>query len=234
MKPDDGMGPEWDRVLEVLSRIIPDYDRMNRSISLGRVERLREEGVRRGVGVDSVILDAGCGPGNMSETVCRVIGRVRTLVLLDPLAGMLHAARKRLRHDDAHLVLGVFEGLPFRVGAFDAVLCGYSLRDARALSRALAEIHRVLREGGRLVDVDLGKPDNVILRALVAVYWRLLVPIMAILKMGRRGMLYTALYRTYIRYPTNGRLKGRLESIFRQVVMSQQLLGGSVIIIAVK
>jgi hypothetical protein len=47
-------------------------------------------------------------------------------------------------------------------------------------------------------------------------------------------MLYTALYRTYIRYPTNGRLKGRLESIFRQVVMSQQLLGGSVIIIAVK
>jgi demethylmenaquinone methyltransferase/2-methoxy-6-polyprenyl-1,4-benzoquinol methylase len=234
LKPDDGMGSEWDGVLEVLSRLIPDYDRMNRTISLGRVERLREEGVRRGVGYDSIILDAGCGPGNMSETVCRVIGRVHTLVLLDPLTGMLHTARKRLRHDDSHFVLGVFEGLPFRVGSFDSVLCGYSLRDARVLSRALSEIHRVLKEGGRLVDVDLGKPDNMILRALMAVYWRLLVPIITTLKIGRRGMLYTALYRTYIRYPTNGRLKERLQSIFRQVVMSPQLFGGSVIIVAEK
>ena len=56
----------------------------------------------------------------------------------------------------------VFEYMPFREGIFDAVLCGYSLRDSIHLQQAIKEMHRVLKVRGRLIIIDLGKPDNLV------------------------------------------------------------------------
>ena len=56
--------------------------------------------------------------------------------------------------------------MPFRSGGFDAIMCGYSLRDAIGLRIAISEAHRVLRKGGRFVIVDLGKPDSRFVRVV--------------------------------------------------------------------
>ena len=56
--------------------------------------------------------------------------------------------------------------MPFKDQVFDAVLCGYSLRDAIQLDAAIDELYRVLKKGGILVVVDLGKPNNKFLRFL--------------------------------------------------------------------
>ena len=83
---------------------------------------------------------------------------------------------------------GVFEHIPFRDEEFDAVLCGYSLRDAINLRIAISEIHRVLKKDGRFVIVDLGKPDEAFIRAGVSFYLRCILPILAFIAGGRLGI----------------------------------------------
>ena len=74
---------------------------------------------------------------------------------------------------------GVFEHIPFQNDEFDLVLSGYSLRDAISLKTAISEVHRVLKKDGRWVIVDLGKPDEPILRFGVTFYLRMILPIIA-------------------------------------------------------
>src|SRR6185503_14199533 len=96
----------------------------------------------------------------------------------------------------AALSSGIFECMPFRDGMFDAVLCGYSLRDAIQLPQAIGEMHRVLKTGGRLVIVDLGKPDNSVTRAFVSMYLKYLLAIFAYLAAGKAGLKFKTLYGT--------------------------------------
>ena len=60
------------------------------------------------------------------------------------------------------------------------MLSGYSLRDAISLKTAISEMHRVLKEDGKWVIVDLGKPDESFFRFGVTFYLRMILPIIAL------------------------------------------------------
>ena len=124
--------------------------------------------------------------------------------------------------------------MPFRDGNFDAVLCGYSLRDAISLRTAISEVHRVLKTGGRFVIVDLGKPDSPIIRAGVSFYLRAVLPILAVVAGGRLGLKFAALYDTYKVWPKNSALKSLLLERFTRVEFDTGMMGGAVIVAAYK
>src|SRR5918992_886162 len=132
------------------------------------------------------------------------------------------------------LYSGVFEYMPFRDGTFDAVLCGYSLRDSIHLQQAITEMHRVLKTGGRLIIIDLGKPDNCILRALVSLYLKYFLGIFAYLAAGKAGLKFKTLYGTYVRWPKNSKLESMLKVKFSHVQFDTGMVGGAVIIAAYK
>ena len=99
------------------------------------------------------LLEIGCGTGNLwRENAARVPERV-ALVLSDLSPGMLREARTRL----AGLPLRVelleadAQGLPFPEASFDVVVANHMLYHVPDRARALAEVRRVLRRGGRLV-----------------------------------------------------------------------------------
>ena len=129
---------------------------------------------------------------------------------------------------------GVFEHIPFRNEEFDAVLCGYSLRDAISLKTAISEIHRVLKKGGRFVIVDLGKPDQKIIRVGVSFYLRAILPIIALIAGGRLGLKFGALYGTYKRWPQNKQLEKMLLEKFSKVEFEKDLMGGAIMVGAFK
>ena len=124
--------------------------------------------------------------------------------------------------------------MPFREEIFDAVMCGYSLRDAIQLKQAISEMHRVLKVGGRLIIVDLGKPDGALQRALVSAYLKYFLGIFAFLVAGRAGLPFRTLYGTFLRWPRNSELEGMLKERFSKVDFEKDMMGGAVIIRSVQ
>jgi demethylmenaquinone methyltransferase/2-methoxy-6-polyprenyl-1,4-benzoquinol methylase len=154
--------------------------------------------------------------------------------MYDPIPEMLANARNFIGTNRADLSSGVFEHIPFQEEVFDVVMCGYSLRDAIQLRQAISEMHRVLKSGGRLVIVDLGKPDGIIQRALVSAYLKYFLAMFAYLVAGRTGLKFRTLYGTYLRWPKNSELENMLRELFSKVEFEKGMFGGAVIIGAYK
>ncbi|MDE1727258.1 MAG: class I SAM-dependent methyltransferase [Thaumarchaeota archaeon] len=228
-----GLGSSWGQVLDVLEQIIPVYDRVNSFISLGKDLEFRERGIRGRVNKGDIVLDAGSGFGNMSKTAMNLCENDLKITLYDPLRPMLQNTG-RLFAKTPDLTCGVFEHIPFRDENFDAVICGYSLRDAISLRIAISEIHRVLKKGGRFVIVDLGKPDNPVIRLGVSFYLRVVLPVIALSAGGRLGLKFAALYHTYKLWPQNKKLEFLLLEKFARVEFDTGMMGGAVIVAAYK
>lgn len=228
-----GLGSYWYEVLEVLEKIIPVYDKVNSFISLGRDSEFRIRGIKGRVKPGDKILDAGSGFGNMSKTASMLCNNDLEITLYDPLRPMLKNT-SRLFSVIPISACGVFEHIPFQDEKFDAVLCGYSLRDAISLKIAISEIHRVLKKGGRFVIVDLGKPDNPLIRSGVSFYLRALLPVIALVAGGRLGLKFATLYGTYRLWPQNKKLESMLLEKFSKVEFETSMMGGAIMVAAYK
>lgn len=228
-----GLGTSWGSVIDALAQIIPVYDRVNNAISLGSAESNRVRGISGRMSPGDKVLDAGSGFGNMSMTALGLTGGGIDLTLYDALVPMLLATESRFEKTPAKSC-GVFEHLPFQSSQFDVVMCGYSLRDAISLRVAVSEIHRVLKDGGRLVIVDLGKPDCALVRAGVSFYLRAILPLVAFAVGGRRGLRFGALYGTYKKWLKNSDLQKLLLEKFSRVEFETGLLGGAIMVAAYK
>ncbi len=228
-----GLGGYWGEVMEVLREIIPIYDKVNSIISLGKDKGHRTRGISKRVLPGNKILDAGSGFGNMSKTAMKLTDGKISITLYDPLVPMLKNTGTFFEKTP-DMANGVFEHIPFQDEEFDAVLCGYSLRDAINLRIAISEIHRVLKKGGRFVIVDLGKPDEAFFRAGVSFYLRCILPILAFAAGGRLGLKFGTLYGTYKRWPQNKKLEELILEKFSRVEFEKDLMGGAIMVAAYK
>ena len=228
-----GLGSYWGEVLDVLQEIIPVYDKVNSYISLGKDAEHRKKAIKGRVKKEDKILDAGSGFGNMSKTALDLVNGDAHVILYDPLLPMIKNT-DRLFEEKLEATCGVFEHIPFIDEQFDVVLSGYSLRDAISLKTAISEIHRVLKEGGKWIIVDLGKPDEPIARFGVSFYLRLILPIIAYVAGGRLGLKFATLYGTYKLWPKNKKLKSMLLEKFTSIEFEKDLMGGAILIAAHK
>jgi ArsR family transcriptional regulator len=102
---------------------------------------------------DWIIGDLGCGTGRASEALAPFVTRV---IAVDASAAMLQAARKRLQpFDNVDLRRGDLEALPIDEGLLDAATLMLVLHHVTEPARALTEVARVLKRGGRLILVDM-------------------------------------------------------------------------------
>jgi demethylmenaquinone methyltransferase/2-methoxy-6-polyprenyl-1,4-benzoquinol methylase len=223
----------WKEVIGVLRNIIPVYDKVNKCISLGQDDKYRQCGLIGQIRPGDLILDAGSGFGNMSSKAMEILKNDCRIILHDPIREMLCYAQS-LRKEKLSLSCGVFEYMPFRESSVDAILCGYSLRDAFSLIEAISEIHRVLKSDGRFIIVDIGKPDNAFFRRIVAFYLRYILGIIAYSVSGKRGLRFKTLYGTFLRWPKNCVLNDLLIKKFSQVKFTKKLFGGAIIVVATK
>jgi trans-aconitate methyltransferase len=112
------------------------------------------------------ILDLGCGDGQLTMRLAAIGAKVQGV---DASPAMVEAARARGVAAD---VAGA-ENLPYADGSFDAVFSNAALHWVRGQDAMLAEVHRVLRAGGRFV-AEMGGHGNIaaIRVALIAVLER--------------------------------------------------------------
>jgi len=148
------------RVRAVFDSVAGKYDLMNDLMSLGlhRVWKAYAVAVAAPKAGDRV-LDLAAGTGDLTEALARRVGATGCVVHTDINQAMLGAGRDRLVDAGLNLptVLCDAEVLPFRGGSFDLVTVAFGLRNMTHKERALAEMARVLRPGGRLVVLEFSR-----------------------------------------------------------------------------
>lgn len=161
--------PEGKRryVRRLFATIADQYDFITRFLSYGQDRRWKRRLIDLAALTPSDrVLDLACGTGDL---VFDAAPHVRRAMGLDLTHRMLQLAARRNSHD-VPLVTGDMTALPIAGGAFDVVTTGYGLRNVPDLDRALAEIHRVLAPGGRLLSLDFNRPSNGAVRAVYLAY----------------------------------------------------------------
>lgn len=177
------VGEKQQRVREVFDSVADRYDLMNDLMSLG-VHRLWKRrlielaGARRG----QHVLDLAAGTGDISARFAEIVGPPGQVVMSDINAAMLGRGRARL--DDVgivgniHYALANAEALPFASDSFDRVTIGFGLRNVTHKERALAEMWRVLRPGGRALVLEFSHPTQAPLRHAYDAYSFAVLPML--------------------------------------------------------
>jgi demethylmenaquinone methyltransferase/2-methoxy-6-polyprenyl-1,4-benzoquinol methylase len=212
----------------MFSRIVRRYDLMNRLMTLGRDRAWRRATVEAvAPRTDRRALDLGCGTGDLALELVRA--GVATTVGLDPVPGMLEAARRKLPAEGARIawVEGDALRLPFADGSFDCVVSAFVMRNVADLPRALAEQHRVLQPGGRIGILELTPLTFPVVAQLFRLYFHGLVPLLGRLIAGD-GAAYSYLPASVDRFPAVDRLAAMLDRVGFKVVRYRRFMFGTV------
>jgi len=149
-----------ERVRGVFDSVAPKYDVMNDLMSLGlhRLWKAYTVGVAR-VRPGDVILDIAGGTGDLAGAFAEPAGARGLVVHSDINESMLRQGRDRLLDEGIVLptLLCDAESLPFATGSFDLVSVAFGLRNMTHKDKALAEMARVLKPGGRLLVLEFSK-----------------------------------------------------------------------------
>jgi len=143
------------RIREVFQAVAPRYDLMNDLMSFG-IHRLWKRTLRQRCGdIAGLTVDLAGGTGDVARLLAR---SDRQVLVCDPSLPMMVAGR---RSTDSRIVwlAGEAEALPFADASIDLLTVSFGLRNATKLGAALAEIHRVLKPGGRFVCLEFSRPQ---------------------------------------------------------------------------
>jgi len=210
------LAPE--RVRSMFDRIAPVYDVMNRVMTMGLDQRWRRETVRAVVRPGDRVLDAACGTGDLAVIAAKAGARVTGL---DFSAAMLERARRKA--PSLEWVRGDLLALPFEDGSFDAATVGFGIRNVSDLPRAIEELRRVLRPGGRLAILEITRPRGP-LRVFYSFWFDRIVPLLGKVLPG--GEAYTYLPASVRRFPGPDELAAQLDG-FEDV--RYQLFAGGIV-----
>ena len=160
--------PEGKRryVRRLFATIADRYDFITGFLSYGQDRRWKARLIAlAAIAPADRVLDLACGTGDL---LFAAAPRATQAVGLDLTHRMLQLAQRR--RANIPLVTGDMLALPFVHSRFDVVTTGYGLRNVPDIHTAIAEIHRVLAPGGRLLSLDFNRPANSLVRTAYLAY----------------------------------------------------------------
>ena len=148
------------RVRGVFDSVASKYDVMNDLMSMGlhrtwKAYTVAVANLREGQSV----LDIAGGTGDLARAFAKQVGPKGTVVHTDINEAMLRQGRDRLLDEGLVLPTAICDGesLPFASATFDLVSVAFGLRNMTHKDKALAEMNRVLKPGGRLLVLEFSK-----------------------------------------------------------------------------
>jgi ubiquinone/menaquinone biosynthesis C-methylase UbiE len=149
-------GKHSDTIREQFTATADVFAENVRTLRAKQAERLAECVTQGFSGTsDALAIDVACGPGTFTRPLAR---RVRRAIGVDLTPAMIEKARaeaKRENIDNIEFICSDVGALPFPDGAAGIVSCGYAVHHMLEPARALAEMVRALRPGGRVVINDI-------------------------------------------------------------------------------
>jgi demethylmenaquinone methyltransferase/2-methoxy-6-polyprenyl-1,4-benzoquinol methylase len=201
------------QVRRIFSEIAPRYDLLNHVLSLN-IDRRWRRGAVDALGWDrepaGTYLDACAGTYDLSLELARREGFRGRVVASDFAAPMLVEGREKLGESRVEPVCGDTLRMPFPDRTFHGATVGFGVRNLADLDRGLAEFHRVLRPGARLVILEFTVPPNPVVRRFYMFYFNRVLPVVGRIVSGH-PWAYTYLPESVKEFPGPVRLEGRLK-----------------------
>ena len=221
-----------ERVRNVFDSVASRYDIMNDLMSLG-IHRLWKHiavdlaGVRNGMKV----LDLASGTGDLASRFAGLVGPDGEVVMSDINLAMLEEGRKRMV-DEGHAGNIDYmqidaETIPFPDNSFHVVTIGFGLRNVTDKEKALREMYRVLKPGGRALVLEFSKPTSKPLEKLYDFYSFKALPLMGRL-VANDADSYRYLAESIRMHPDQETLRGMMEEAGFERCDYHNLTGGIV------
>jgi demethylmenaquinone methyltransferase/2-methoxy-6-polyprenyl-1,4-benzoquinol methylase len=198
------------RVQRMFSAIAESYDLNNRVHSLWRDQAWRRAAVRMAkVQPEDVVLDVACGTGDLAIEFARA--KPKRVLGNDFTFDMLRLARQKAASTATPLHYHAADALalPLPDQSVDVVSIAFGIRNVTDSETALAEFHRVLRPGGRVIVLEFDLPRQRLLRAGYDFYFNHVLPRTATLLSGDKSGAYKYLPKsvnTYLDRPAMERV----------------------------
>lgn len=156
------------------------YDLLNRVMSLGLDQAWRRKTIDElGLSGPARALDLATGTGDLALLIAERHPEAR-VIGVDPSGGMLDVASKKVQkaglEGRIELRLGDAQHLEIEDASVDAISMAFGIRNVPDRPKALREMARVTRRGGRIAILELCEPTTGALRALARLHIRSIVP----------------------------------------------------------
>lgn len=182
-----------ERVDQMFNASAEHYDWICNVMSFGSGGYYRRDAlIRAGLKPGMKLLDVGAGTGEISLLAQKIVGDNGSVVALDPSKGMLSEAKKL---GVKKTTLGLGEALPFPDNSFDILTMGFALRHVSDLEQTFTEYRRVIKPGGKILLLEISRPEGYWTTLLLKMYMKGIVPL--ITRIFRRSANAQELMRYY-------------------------------------
>jgi demethylmenaquinone methyltransferase/2-methoxy-6-polyprenyl-1,4-benzoquinol methylase len=192
-----------EQVEQMFDNIAHRYDFVNNFLSLGIDILWRKKAIRLlSKYKPKSILDIATGTGEFAIEALTL--HPEKITGVDISEGMLQKGREKLLRKGLgtkiELIRGDSEKLPFADKQYDAVTVGFGVRNFEDLQKGLADIYRVLNNGGTLVILEFSKPRSFPVKQLYNFYFKRVCPLVGRI-FSRDASAYTYLYDSVQAFP---------------------------------
>lgn len=210
-------------VRSMFDNIAPTYDKLNHILSLNIDKIWRRKAVKRICDLlderlktkdkrindsqrlrdsETHVLDVACGTAD--STIALAKAGIPHVTGVDISEGMLKVGEKKIEELNLNSVISLkvedCENLSFDDNTFDAAFIAFGIRNFEDKKKGLKELHRVLKENGHLLILELSVPQNKILLSLYKLYFLHILPFIG-KKISGNNMAYTYLPQSVMNFP---------------------------------
>lgn len=144
-------------VKNMFDNIAGYYDVMNNIISLGTDKIIKKKSIKLlGISNKAIILDLCTGTGDLAKIIQALHLNVK-ITAVDFSKNMLDIAQKKVT--DVEFIEADATNLPLQDNYFDFITISYGLRNIADKEKAILEMYRVLKAGGKILHLDFGKKN---------------------------------------------------------------------------
>ncbi|MBN2601712.1 MAG: ubiquinone/menaquinone biosynthesis methyltransferase [Candidatus Marinimicrobia bacterium] len=183
-------------IQKIFSEVPKTYELVNHILTFGLDILWRKKAVKIAVSQGGTHwLDVCTGTGETANYLVKKAERGTTVYAADFSLPMLSEARKKPNGNAIQFTLSDIKYLPFPDNTFDLITISFATRNINtsrdALETSFKEFYRVLKPGGRFINLETSQPESPLIRKIVHLFIKIFVkPIGSLISGSKAGYAY--------------------------------------------
>lgn len=193
-----------------------EYDATSTAIALKMDGKWRDFASSLVNGTGGRVLDICCGTGELSWRLASENNK--HIIAMDFCNAMVEVARKKKGSQGVDFGVGDIEKLPLKDETFSYVTVAFALRNVSSIEKSILEMRRVLKKGGKIIILDLGKPKSRFFKKIYYIYFYKVAPVIGKILSKNGSYAYTYLPNSLTNFPAQDGIKKMLEELeFKEI-----------------